>query len=59
MQFQLGSYIHVYTNETHSGVDVAGACGLREKKHFMLSLERWSAKQLATPGMCFGSNSIS
>ena len=46
-------------NDGGTGVDVADACGLREKKHFMLSLERWSAEQLATPGMCFGSNSMS
>lgn len=46
-------------NDRGTGVDVAGACGLREKKHYMLSLERWSAEQLATPGMYFGSNSMS
>ena len=37
-------------NDGGTGVDIVTACGLREKKHCMLSLGRWSAEQLASQG---------
>ena len=39
-----------------SGVDMTDACGLIEKQHCRLHVERWSAVWLAIPGICLELN---